>query len=242
MKMPLRNLERGLMKMGYLDKVSLAKYTRGEDWMNSITHMVGGGLCFVSMVLCIYKGIMLKSWKVALIGILYSVCMLAMYSCSATYHALKPNNGKKVMRMVDHSMIFLAIAGTMTPYCVFVLLPLKAWVGWTMLGVGWGAVAIGIPLTMTLFEKTKALQMVLYIAVGWSIIISIKYLYLNFSRVGLWLLVSGGIVYTVGAILYGIGSKKKYFHSVFHFFILAASILHFLSIYMYVFDFQLPAA
>ncbi len=225
--------------MGYLDKVHLVNYSRKEDWMNSISHMAGGGACFVYLAFCIYRAVTLHSWKVGLIGFLYCVCMLFMFSCSAVYHGLRPNKGKKVMRMVDHSMIFLAIAGTMTPYAVFVLLPIKAWVGWTMLGVAWGAVAVGISLTMTLFEKTKWLQMVLYIAVGWSTVLTIKYLYEFFPRPGLWLLLAGGIVYTLGAVLYGVGKKKKYFHFVFHIFIVIASVLHFLSIYMYVFPFKI---
>ena len=224
--------------MGYLDKVHLVNYSRKEDWMNSISHMAGGAACFVFFAFCIYRAFELHSFKIAAIGFLYCVCMLFMFSCSAVYHGLRPNKGKKVMRMVDHSMIFLAIAGTMTPYAVFVLLPIKAWVGWTMLGVAWGAVALGISLTMTLFEKTKWLQMTLYIAVGWSTLLTIKYLYEYFPRTGLYLLVAGGIVYTLGAILYGIGKKKKYFHFVFHIFIVLASILHFLSIYMYVFPFE----
>lgn len=225
--------------MGYLDQVHLVNYSRKEDWMNSISHMAGGGACFVFLAFTVYRAITLQSWKVLFIGLLYCVCMLFMFSCSAVYHGLRPNKGKKVMRMVDHSMIFLAIAGTMTPYAVFVLLPIKAWVGWTMLGVAWGAVALGISLTMTLFEKTKVFQMVLYLAVGWSTLLTMKYLYEYFPRTGLILLVAGGIVYTVGAILYGIGKKKKYFHFVFHIFIVAASVLHFLSIYMYVFPFKI---
>jgi len=225
--------------MGYLDRVKLVDYSRKEDWMNSISHMAGGAACFVFFAFCLYRAVTLRSWKVAVIGFVYCLCMLFMFSCSAVYHGLRPNKGKKVMRMVDHSMIFMAIAGTMTPYAVFVLLPIKAWVGWTMLGVAWGAVAVGISLTMTLFEKTKWLQMVLYIAVGWSTILTIRYLYEYFPLKGLILLIAGGVVYTLGAILYGIGKKKKYFHFVFHIFIVIASVLHFISIYLYVFPFKI---
>jgi hemolysin III len=144
--------------------------------------------------------------------------------------------------MVDHSMIFIAVAGTITPIAVFVMLPIKAWVGWTMLGVAWGAVAVGISLTMTLFEKTKWLQMTLYIAVGWSMALAGFYIVPVFKANGImncaYLIVAGGVVYTLGAILYGIGKKKKYFHFVFHLFIVAASVLHFLAIYIYVFPFK----
>ena len=225
--------------MGYLDKVHLANYTRKEDWMNSISHMAGGGACFVYLVLCMYRAYTLHSVKVAIIGFLYCVCMLLMFSCSAVYHGLRPNKGKKVMRMVDHSMIFIAVAGTITPVCVFVVIPVKAWVGWTMIGVAWGAFVIGASLTMTLFEKTKWLQMTLYIAVGWSMALTGKYLIHVFPKNGIILFVAGGIVYTLGAILYGIGKKKKYFHFVFHIFIVIASVLHFIAIYLYVFPFKI---
>jgi len=229
--------------MGYLDKVHLVNYSRKEDWMNSISHMAGGAACFVFFAFTIYRAVTLHSWKVAFIGLIYCFSMLVMFSCSAVYHGLRPNKGKKVMRMVDHSMIFIAIAGTITPIAVFIMLPVKAWVGWTMLGVAWGAVAIGISLTMTLFEKTKALQMVLYMVVGWSMAIAGYYLVPIFQKNGImncaYLIVAGGVVYTVGAVLYGIGKKKKYIHFVFHLFIIAASVLHFLSIYMYVYTFKI---
>ncbi|MBO4338372.1 MAG: hemolysin III family protein [Clostridiales bacterium] len=228
--------------MGYLDKVHLVNYSRKEDWMNSISHMAGGAACFIYFALCIYKAFLLRSFKVGVIGFIYCACMLFMFSCSAVYHGLRPNKGKKVMRMVDHSMIFVAVAGTITPIAVFVMLPIKAWVGWTMLGVAWGAVALGISLTMTLFEKTKALQMVLYMVVGWSMALAGFYIVPVFKANGImncaYLIVAGGVVYTLGAILYGIGKKKKYFHFVFHLFIVAASVLHFLAIYMYVFPFK----
>ena len=228
--------------MGYLDKVHLVNYSRKEDWMNSISHMAGGAACFIFFALCIYRAVTLHSFKVAAIGFVYCVSMLFMFSCSAVYHGLRPNKGKKVMRMVDHSMIFIAVAGTITPIAVFVMLPIKAWVGWTMLGVAWGAVALGISLTMTLFEKTKWLQMTLYIAVGWSMLFAGFYIVPVFKANGImncaYLILAGGVVYTLGAILYGIGKKKKYFHFVFHIFIVAASVLHFLAIYMYVFPFK----
>jgi len=228
--------------MGYLDKVHLVNYSRKEDWMNSISHMAGGAACFIYLALCIYRAVMLHSFKVAVIGFIYCLCMLFMFSCSAVYHGLRPNKGKKVMRMVDHSMIFIAIAGTITPIAVFVMIPVKAWVGWTMLGVAWGAVALGISLTMTVFEKTKWLQMVLYMAVGWSMALAGYYLVPVFKANGImncaYLIVAGGVVYTLGVVLYGIGKKKKYFHFVFHIFIVAASVLHFLAIYIYVFPFK----
>lgn len=218
-----------------LASVKLADYTRGEDWLNSISHMVGGGFGIVAFILLMVRAYMAQRWDYALLGFLYSFCMIAMYTCSAVYHALLPNNGKRAMRMVDHAMIFPMIAGTISPYAVLVIAPVSPVLGWTFFGIAWAVVALGVPLTLTLFNKTKVLQMVLYLTLGWLVVAFFGILWNHFSRTGLWLLLAGGIAYTVGAILYGIGAKKKYFHSVFHFFVLFGSIFHFFSLYLYVF-------
>ncbi len=221
--------------MGYLDNIKLAEYTRKEDWLNSISHMVGGGLSIVALILCLIKSFLLKRWDYAVLSIIYSSTMIGMYTCSSVYHALRPNNGKRAMRMVDHSMIFPMIAGTFTPYAWLIIRPESPETCKILLLIAWITSAVAIALTMTLFNQTKALQMVLYLAMGWMVIVCIKTLWLHFNRIGFWLLVSGGIAYTIGAVIYGIGSKKRYFHSVFHFFVLAGSILHFFSIYFFVF-------
>lgn len=221
--------------MGYLDNIKLADYTRKEDWLNSISHMVGGGLSVIALILCMVKAFMLKRWDYAFLSLIYAATMIAMYACSSVYHALRPNNGKKAMRMVDHSMIFPMIAGTFTPYAWLIIRPVSPETCKALLLIAWITAAVAIVITMTLFNQTKVLQLVLYLAMGWMVIVCIKMLWENFDRTGFWLLVSGGIAYTVGAILYCIGSKKRYFHSVFHFFVLAGSILHFFSLYLFVF-------
>ena len=170
--------------------------------------------------MCCIKSIILRRWDYLLLSFIYGITMIAMYSCSSVYHALRPNNGKKVMRMIDHSMIYPMIAGTITPFALLVIKPVKPVLGWVIFAVAWVVVATMIPLTLTIFEKTKGIDVVMYLALGWLIIISIKTLWEVFSR--------------TGVILYGIGSKKRYFHTVFHFFIIIGSVLHFLAVYMYV--------
>ncbi len=221
--------------MSHLDSIKLADYTRSEDWLNSISHIVGGGLSIVALILCLIRAYMARRWDWAIISFVYGATMIAMYSCSSVYHALRPNNGKRAMRMVDHSMIYPMIAGTITPFALLVIRPVNAVAGWVIFGIAWAVVAAAVPITLTLFNKTKVVQMVLYLALGWMIIFAVKTLWSCFSHTGIYLLVAGGIAYTVGAIIYGIGSKRRYFHSVFHFFVLAGSILHFLSVYLYVF-------
>ena len=221
--------------MGYLDKIKLANYTRSEDWLNSISHMVGGGLSIIALILCLVRAIVVRRWDYALLGLVYGLTMIAMYSCSSVYHALRPNRGKKAMRMVDHAMIYPMIAGTISPIAVLVVVPVRPALGWAVFGVAWAVVAAAVPITLTLFNKTKVTQMILYLALGWMIIVALRVLLQTFDRTGTLLLVAGGVAYTLGAIIYGIGSKHRYFHSVFHFFVLAGSILHFFALYLYVF-------
>lgn len=221
--------------MGYLDKVKLADYSRKEDWLNSISHMVGGGLAILALLLCLIRAIVARRWDYAILSIIYGLTMIAMYSCSSVYHALRPNRGKKAMRLVDHAMIYPMIAGTITPFAVLVIVPIKPVLGWIIVAIAWVTVAAAVPVTLTLFNKTKVVQMVLYLALGWMIIMAIGVLWNNFDRTGTWLMIAGGLAYTLGAIIYGIGAKHRYFHSVFHFFVLAGSILHFFALYLYVF-------
>ena len=221
--------------MSKLDSIKLADYTRTEDWINSISHMVGGGLSVLATLLCIYKAFKAWSWQYIIAALIYGFTMIAMYTCSAVYHALRPNNGKKAMRMVDHSMIYLMIAGTITPFAWLVIMPVNFKAGVAVLAVAWVTVVIAMFMTFFLFNTTKTIQMILYLALGWMIIVYVRTLWNCIDHRAVYLLVSGGIAYTLGAILYGIGAKKKYFHSVFHFFVLAGSILHFFSLFLYVF-------
>lgn len=221
--------------MGYLDKIKLVNYTRSEDWLNSISHMVGGGLSVIALILCLVRAIVVRRWDYALLGLVYGLTMIAMYSCSSVYHALRPNRGKKAMRLVDHAMIYPMIAGTISPVAVLVIVPVHPALGWAVFGVAWAVVAAAVPITLTLFNKTKVTQMILYLALGWMIIVALRVLLQTFDRTGTLLLVAGGVAYTLGAIIYGIGSKHRYFHSVFHFFVLAGSILHFFALYLFVF-------
>lgn len=219
--------------MSKLDSIKLANYSRGEDWFNSITHMVGGGLAVIALVLCLIKSIIIGRIDYIIVSIIYGISMIGTYSCSSVYHALKPNRGKKAMRMVDHAMIFPMIAGTITPLAVLGIIPINKTLGLIILIVAWVAVAVGIPLTFTTFNKTKGLRMTLYLAMGWMVLISFKTLTEFLPTAAIALLIAGGVAYTLGAIIYGIGSKRKYFHGIFHLFVILGSILHFVVIYGY---------
>lgn len=150
---------------------------------------------------------------------------------SCLYHALKVNRAKRVFRVFDHCTIFLLIAGTYTP---FTLVTLRNGVGWWLFGVIWLIAVVGIVLNAVSLKKFAKISVACYLIMGWMVLLSFPQLTALLDPRGITLLVAGGCVYTLGAILYGIGSKKKYFHSVFHFFCLGGTVLHFFAIYLYV--------
>ena len=165
---------------------------------------------------------------------IYGTSMIILYFCSALYHGLPAGNAKRFMRIVDHGVIYLLIAGTITP-CVLIALRSESNVaGWVMFGIAWGCALLGIILTLIDFEKFKVMEMVLYIAIGWTLLLVVKPLFHALSTTGVVLVILGGAVYTVGAIIYGFGKKVKYFHALFHIFVLAGSTLHFVAVYWYV--------
>lgn len=212
-------------------RIAIPKYTLGEELINSISHGVGALLGITALVLCIVKSCSpLDGFKLAS-SIVFGLTIILLYLMSCLYHALKVNRAKRVFRVFDHCTIFLLIAGTYTP---FTLVTLRESVGWWMFGIIWGAAVLGIVFNAISLKKFAKISVALYLIMGWMVIFSFKPLYESLARTGIWMLLGGGIAYTVGAILYGIGSKKKYFHSVFHFFCLLGTILHFFAVYLYV--------
>ncbi len=154
---------------------------------------------------------------------------------SSIYHGLNPNSkAKKVFQVLDHCSIFLLIAGSYTPFCLVTFMEYNPVFGWTIFGVIWALAFIGIALNSVDIKKFKVFSMITYLVMGWFIVFSVKLLPELLGKMGFILLLAGGIVYTIGAILYGVGKKKKYMHSVFHIFILLGSILQFFCILLYV--------
>lgn len=212
-------------------RIAIPKYTLGEELISSISHGVGALLGIAALVLCIIRSCNpLNGFKLAS-SIVFGLTIILLYLMSCLYHALKVNRAKRVFRVFDHCTIFLLIAGTYTP---FTLVTLRESVGWWMFGIIWGAAVLGIVFNAISLKKFARISVALYLIMGWMVIFSFKPLYESLARPGIWMLLGGGIAYTVGAILYGIGSKKKYFHSVFHFFCLLGTILHFFAVYLYV--------
>ena len=213
----------------------LPTYTKGEEIFNMVSHIVGGVAGIVTIVLCsVFAGIKGNAYGVVS-GVIFGVSMLFLYTMSSLYHALKPNSkSKKVFQILDHCAIFVLIAGSYTPFALCTLREYSTALGWVIFGVIWGFAALGITLNAIDLKKYKVFSMICYLAMGWCIIVRASLLPKVLGTTGLVFLVSGGIAYTIGAILYGVGKKHKYMHSVFHMFILLGSLLQFFCILWYV--------
>lgn len=213
----------------------LPDYTRGEEIFNMITHIVGGALGVVAVTLCvIFAALKNNTWGVVGSAI-YGGMMILLYTMSSVYHGLKPDTmAKKVMQVLDHCSIFLLIAGTYTPIALSSLRAYSPLLGWGVFGFVWAAAILGITLNAIDLKKYKTFSMICYLAMGWCIIFAAKATYLAIGLGGVIFLLSGGICYTIGAVLYIALRKKRYGHSIFHIFVVLGSLLHFFAILWYV--------
>ena len=217
-------------------KVAIPTYTLGEELISSISHGVGALFGIAALIMCVARGASSPVdpvWKVVS-GAVFGFTVLLLYLMSCLYHAFKVNKAKRVFRVFDHCTIFLLIAGTYTPYTLVSLRPVDPVLGWVVFGVIWAVAVTGITLNAVSLRKFAKVSVACYLLMGWMIVLAYGTMTKAIAAPGISLLIWGGVVYSLGAILYGIGSKKKYFHSIFHFFCLGGTVLHFLSIYLYV--------
>lgn len=213
-------------------RIVIPKYSLCEELLNSISHGVGALAGIVMLVLCVIKSAQppVSGYKIVA-SIVFGLTVILLYLMSCLYHALKVNKAKRVFRVIDHCTIFLLIAGTYTPYT---LVSLRSTIGWWVFAIIWATAVLGIVLNAISLKRFAKLSVALYLIMGWIIVVAYQAMVTAVSADGMTLLIWGGVAYTVGAALYAIGSKKKYFHSVFHFFCLIGTFLHFLSIYLHV--------
>lgn len=213
-------------------KMYVPKYSLSEELISAISHGIGAGLSIAALVLSIVMSAKHRNAVAVVSSVIYGTMLIILYTMSTLYHSFKSTcKAKKVFRVFDHCSIFLLIFGSYTP---FVLVALKGPVGWTIFGIILATTILGVTLNAINLEKFKVLSMICYLCMGWLIIFAFKDICNALDRTGLILLASGGVVYTVGAIIFGLGKKIKYMHSLWHFFVLGGSILQFFSIYLYV--------
>ena len=211
----------------------LPDYTRGEELFNMISHIVGGAVGIAALVLCIIFSAVRKNGYGLAGSIVFGVSMITLYTMSSIYHGLKEGTAKRVMQVLDHCTIYLLIAGTYTPILLSAMRPIDPVASWVLLGVVWGLAALAITLTAIDMRKYSVFSMICYIGMGWCILVKVPLLIQAVGWGGFWLILLGGVCYTAGAVLYGMGRTKRYMHSIFHLFVLAGSVLHVLAILLY---------
>lgn len=223
------------MKRTKIEDRILPSYTKGEEIFNMTSHIIGGALGIIATVLCVVFSAVHHNVYGVVSSSIFGTTMIILYTMSSIYHGLKPNlKAKKIFQIIDHCSIFLLIAGSYTPFTLCTLREYDTKLGWTIFGIIWGMAVLGIILNSIDLKKYKIFSMICYLVMGWCIIVKINLLPQLLTMSGFILLVAGGVAYTIGAILYGVGKKHKYMHSVFHLFIVLGSLLHFLCVLLYV--------
>lgn len=212
----------------------LPDYTRGEERFNMISHIVGGSMGVAATVLCVIVAALEGNVYGVVSGGIFGASMVALYTISSVYHGLHGGTGKKVMQILDHCTIYFLIAGTYTPFCLCTIRENNPALGWGTFGFVWALGLVGIALNAIDLKRFKVVSMVLYLGMGWCIILTGRLIVQLLGSAGFALLLWGGVAYTVGAVFYALGHKKRYIHSVFHLFCLVGSGLHILCILFYV--------
>ena len=209
-------------------------YTRGEERFNMITHIVGGGLGVVALLFCVIVAAYNRNmWGVAS-GLVYGFSMILLFTMSSIYHGLHIGLPKRVFRILDHCTIYVLIAGTYTPVLLTHFREAYPIEAWTIFSIIWGLAIIGITLNAVDLKRFMVFSVICYLGMGWAAIIRINQLIEVLGVPFFVLILIGGILYTIGVLFYALGRRKKYMHSIFHLFVIAASILHSVAIAVFV--------
>lgn len=208
----------------------LPTYTKGEEVFNMVSHIVGAVFGVVALVLCVVVAASHGSGWAVVSASVYGVSLILLYTMSSVYHGLPRNSGKKVLQVLDHCTIYILIAGTYTPVLLCSIREVSPVWAWTIFGVVWGCAAVATVFTAIDLKKYSKLSMACYIGMGWCIVMAMKPTLEALPFPAFMLILAGGISYTIGAVLYGVGKKKKYMHSIFHLFVLAGSVCQFIAI------------
>ena len=212
----------------------LPDYTKGEEIFNMVSHITGGSLAIAALVLCIVTATFFGNVWGIVSGSIYGFTLILLYTMSSIYHGLTPIRPKKVFQVIDHCAIYFLIAGTYTPIAFGHLREINPVTGWSLFAFAWGLCILGVVFTAIDLNRFKILSMILYIGMGWCVVLIIGPLLQSIALTGVILLFAGGIAYTTGSVLYGLGKKRRYMHGAFHLFVILGSLLHFFCIIFYV--------
>jgi hemolysin III len=206
------------------------RYSLGEEIAHSVTHGIGVILSIAGLVILVTLAALRgNAWHVVSSSI-FGVTLIFLYTASTLYHSITHPGTKKVLRVFDHSAIFLLIAGTYTP---FTLVTLRGGWGWTLFVLIWGLALVGIVYKITASKRYRLLSVLLYLGMGWLVLVAIKPMVTSVPLPGLVLLLAGGLCYTLGLVFF-VWRSLPYSHAVWHVFVLAGSICHFFAILLYV--------
>ncbi len=212
----------------------LPDYTRGEEVFNMVSHIIGGAFGIVALVVCVLLPSLRSNVWGVVSGAIYGGSMVLLYTMSSVYHGLQHPTAKKVMQVLDHCTIYFLIGGTYTPILLCGLRETYPVWAWTLFGLVWGLAAMATVFTAIDLKKFSKLSMACYIGMGWCIVLAADKAIAAIPFAGLMWLLAGGIAYTVGAVLYALGKKCRYMHSIFHLFVVAGSILQFICVVFYI--------
>ena len=196
-----------------------------------VSHITGGTFGIVALVLCVVKAAINGNTAGVVGSAIYGAAMILVYATSSIYHGLHRNGGKKVFRVLDHCMIYLLIAGTYTPILLSAIVPKYPLAGWIIFGIEWGCTALAVSLTAVDMKKFNAFSMSCYVIMGWCIIAVPRIAISAMTPGGFGYVLAGGIAYTIGAVLYGVGVQVRYMHSVFHVFVVLGDVFHMIAVW-----------
>lgn len=211
-------------------KKLLPKYTLGEELWNSITHGLGAAFGIFVLVTTLLKA---EGMRETVACSIYGISLILLYTVSCVYHALTPTVGKRVMQIIDHCTVYLLIAGTYTPAALIGIHNADETMGLIVFGLVWALLIPAVIMTAVNMDKFRKLSMAFYIGMGWCIAIDFPAAVEGMGGAGFGFMLAGGIAYTIGAVIYGLGKKHRYMHSVFHVFVLIGSVLQYISIIGY---------
>lgn len=206
-----------------LAKRILPPYTRKQEIANMVTHIIGAGLgLFVLLCLVWFSAKKEDLWAL-FSGCVYGLVMIALYVVSSVYHGLLPSISKKVMQIIDHCSIYCLIAATYTPIALVAVRPFDPLTGWLLFFLEWSIAISCIVFSAIDLKRFRVLEMISYIVMGWLILLFIKPVFSSVGSVNFYWILAGGLAFTLGSVLYGLGKKNQNFHTVFHIFCVAGS-------------------
>lgn len=205
-------------------------YTVAEEIAHALTHGVGAIAAIVGLIFMLVWAVSYGDTFHIVSASIYGASLILLYLASTLYHAFPWPRVKAFFQQMDHAAIYVLIAGTYTP---FALVNLRGAWGWTLLGIVWSIAIVGVIMEIAMKERKKWLSLTLYLGMGWMALIMIKPMLDSVDPGGLWLLLAGGLAYTLGVIFY-VWKSLRFHHAIWHVFVLAGSVLHFFSVFYYV--------